>query len=116
MAGDGEGYSGPVTIEAGNTEVRVQAVLRGQFDPIDGRYHWYGRLVPNADLDALVARAPVDVRVVTPEGESFGKMGDADMWGRLRVAGTGRPPFALLTLDEVSDDRLDPAVSGRTSG
>ena len=50
-----DGYSGPVTVLVGGAEVSGEAVLRVYFEPIDGRYHWYGRLAPSAELDELVA-------------------------------------------------------------
>lgn len=116
MSGDEDGYSGELTIRIGADEVRVHGTLRGQFDPIDGHYHWYGRLAPDDGLTGRAARAPLEVRVVTPEGQGEAKMGDVDMWGRLRVAGIGRPPFPLPTLDEDPAERRECAVSGRTHG
>jgi hypothetical protein len=84
----GESYDGPARI--GSTEVTVR--LRGHFEPIDGRFHWWGRV--GAD-ETLVAEhtAGASVTLVTPHGEAIGKLGDVDPWGRFRVAGTGRPPF-----------------------
>lgn len=114
---DHEGYAGPVTIRVADSEIEVQATLRGQFDPIDGRYHWYGRLASHDRLARLAGRAPAEVTVVTSEGASNGRMGDADFWGRLRVAGVGRPPFAIATLD--GDDPGEPnvlAASGMPDG
>ena len=87
-----DGYSGPVTVVVDDTEVAGEAVLRGYFEPIDGRYHWYGRLAANPELDALV-HGSVAAELRTPVGTAPGKVGDVDTWGRYRIAGVGRPPF-----------------------
>lgn len=80
-------YDGAVTLVAGDRTVETTAVLRGHFEPIDGRFHWYGRLAP-VDLSS-----GADVTVTTPHGSADGRLSDVDPWGRLRVAGVGRPPF-----------------------
>jgi cation diffusion facilitator CzcD-associated flavoprotein CzcO len=42
--GNGDGYRGPAVLTvAGGGEYQVRVDLRGRFEPIDGRYHWYGR-------------------------------------------------------------------------
>ena len=83
-----EEYAGPVTVVADGREVVLEATLRGAFQPIDGRFHWYGRLAPS---EALTAGATVTLR--TPVGEATGRLSDLDPWGRLRIHGTGRPPY-----------------------
>jgi hypothetical protein len=84
----GESYDGPAQI--GSTEVTVQ--LRGHFEPIDGRFHWWGRVGADAALDAQHTSG-AEVMLVTPHGKAPGKLTDVDPWGRFRVSGTGRPPF-----------------------
>jgi hypothetical protein len=83
-----ESYEGPARI--GDTVVDVR--LRGRFQPIDGRFHWWGRLAASADLDAQ-HRAGATVTLTTPHGSARGRLSDVDPWGRFRVSGTGRPPF-----------------------
>ena len=93
-----EGYDGPATLVSGDTDVPVEVALRGMFQPIDGRYHWYGRVDANGAVDALVeGRAEVSLR--TPHGEAAARLSDRDPWGRYRVSGAGRPPFTLSTAD-----------------
>jgi hypothetical protein len=92
-----EGYDGPADLVAAGTEVRVEVRLRGLFQPLDGRYHWHGRLAVDGEVDALVeslveSRASVVLR--TPQGDARARLADRDPWGRYRVTGTGRPPFA----------------------
>lgn len=97
---DDPGYCGALTIRIADSEFQTHGTLRGRFDPIDGRYHWYGRLAADERLSLRAERRPAEVTVVTPQGASAGTMGDPDFWGRLRVAGVGRPPFAVPTLEE----------------
>ena len=83
-----EAYDGPATIAGTPVEVR----LRGHFEPIDGRFHWWGRVATNEALDAAHASG-ARITLVTPHGEAAGRLTDLDPWGRFRVSGTGRPPF-----------------------
>lgn len=84
----GAEYDGPVTVVSGGAEVVLDARLRGAFQPIDGRFHWYGRL---GATDALTSGDPVTLR--TEHGQAQGRLSDLDPWGRLRITGTGHPPF-----------------------
>ncbi|WP_306361972.1 FAD-dependent oxidoreductase [Nocardia sp. CC227C] len=96
-------YSGPAVLDAPGLELPVTVTLGGYPDPIDGRYHWYGRITatPDADLPdpgrarvylALPGREPVPARLE-----------ERDPWGNLRIAGTGEPPFPL---EPVAADHL----------
>lgn len=85
----GEQYAGPAEIVGdGDTSVEVTVNLRGGFQPIDGRFHWYGRV---AGHERLASGDRVTIR--TEHGDAEGRLSDVDPWGRLRIAGTGRPPF-----------------------
>jgi uncharacterized protein DUF4873 len=72
--------------------VEVEVRLRGHFEPLDGRFHWFGRI---ATHDVLTARHKPGstVTLVTPHGRAEGRLSDVDPWGRFRISGTGRPPF-----------------------
>ena len=84
-----EEYTGPVTVTASDgSRLETTATLRGHFEPIDGRFHWWGRLAAD---DTFSPGATVSV--TTPHGTATGRLSDPDPWGRLRVTGTGRPPF-----------------------
>ncbi|GAA2697501.1 MULTISPECIES: DUF4873 domain-containing protein [Actinosynnema] len=91
--GDHEGYSGPAVLLIGDREVPVEVDLRGFFQPIDGRYHWYGRIAADPLVTELVAAGARTAGLRTPTGTATGSLGDEDPWGRYRVAGTGAPPF-----------------------
>ena len=93
-----EGYDGPADLVGDGRTVGVVVRLRGAFQPIDGRYHWHGRLAAGGDVDALVAEAAdprAGVLLRTPHGEAPARLSDRDPWGRYRVSGTSRPPFPL---------------------
>ena len=62
-----ERYDGPAAIAG--TEVDV--LLRGHFEPIDGRFHWWGRIAPNARIDSEQSSGNT-VTLVTPHGEASG--------------------------------------------
>ena len=87
-----KGYDGPAEVLTDQGPVDVTVRLRGAFQPIDGRFHWYGRVVHQGRLDGP-GRAASDVVLRTPVGEATGRLSDEDPWGRLRIAGTGRPPY-----------------------
>ena len=80
-------YDGPADLAG--TQVRVR--LRGHFQPIDGRFHWWGRLA--ADPALAVHRPGSTVTLLTPYGAAEGTLADLDPWGRYRISGTGQPPF-----------------------
>ncbi|MGI9158071.1 MAG: DUF4873 domain-containing protein [Marmoricola sp.] len=90
---DPEGYDGPAAVvDEGGSRIDVEVRLRGHFEPIDGRFHWYGRIQPS-DALARAHRAGASVTVRTPVGEAAGRLSDVDPWGRFRITGAGRPPF-----------------------
>ncbi|MGH3712674.1 MAG: DUF4873 domain-containing protein [Micromonosporaceae bacterium] len=93
---DEDGYQGDATLRVAATELAVEVTLRGQFQPIDGRFHWYGRIAADPALDTLAAgrRTPATIR--TPHGAATGDLSDPDPWGRYRITGTGKPPFPLV--------------------
>jgi hypothetical protein len=91
MSDDHDAYDGAVTLTTdaptGPAALETTATLRGHFEPIDGRFHWYGRLT------APSLTPGTTVTLTTPHGSATGRLSDLDPWGRLRVAGVGRPPF-----------------------
>jgi hypothetical protein len=94
---DEEGYTGPATLLLEDTELDVNVVLRGHFEPIDGYYHWYGRIQTSDELTELLGGKNRPAVLRTPEGEAGGQLSDPDTWGRYRITGTSRPPFAVAT-------------------
>jgi Domain of unknown function (DUF4873) len=88
-----DGYEGPATLRVDTTELPVTVTLAGHFEPIDGKYHWYGRIHPNHTLTTLVGAKKTQAHLKTPTGESTGALTDPDPWGRYRITGTTTPPF-----------------------
>lgn len=82
-----EQYDGPARIEDHEVAVR----LRGHFEPIDGRFHWWGRIAADPTMDEHTSGSTVVIE--TPHGTAAGRLSDVDPWGRFRIAGTGSPPF-----------------------
>lgn len=97
-----DGYTGPASIILGDTEVEVSVKLRGHFQPIDGYFHWYGRIAANDALSELIGNAKRTALIRTSEGEATGQIADPDPWQRLRITGTSRPPYSVPTsLEEI---------------
>jgi hypothetical protein len=92
---DDDGYTGPATLVVDEREVAVEVDLRGHFQPIDGRYHWYGRLRANSELDELVGGRKRTALLRTDEGEATGEVSDPDPWQRYRITGISKPPFTV---------------------
>ena len=94
---DEDGYQGPATLVLEDREVAVEVDVRGHFQPIDGRYHWYGRLQANAELDELVGGRKQKAVLRTQDGEASGEISDPDPWHRYRITGVSKPPFKVPT-------------------
>jgi hypothetical protein len=92
-----DGYDGPATLVFDGAEVAVTVALRGNFEPVDGRYHWYGRVQPSAELTERLGTRNGTAVLRTPVGEATGVLSDPDTWGRYRVSGTSTPPFEIPT-------------------
>jgi hypothetical protein len=91
------GYTGPARLLVADHEVRVHVDLRGHFQPIDGRYHWYGRLAASDELDTLVGGRKQTAVLRTGDGEATGEVSDPDPWRRYRITGVSTPPFRIDT-------------------
>ncbi|MCS7479713.1 DUF4873 domain-containing protein [Umezawaea endophytica] len=94
---DEEGYRGGAELlfDSEQAPVRVEVELRGFFQPIDGRYHWYGRVTANDQVSTLVEAGTRTALLRTPTGEAQGTLTDPDPWHRYRVSGTSTPPFKI---------------------
>lgn len=91
---DDEGYDGPATLLHDGERIDVAARLAGAFDPVAGKYHWYGRVSAERDLAPL---AGTRMSLCTPYGTAETALADLDPWGRARVEGFGAAPFEVTT-------------------
>jgi cation diffusion facilitator CzcD-associated flavoprotein CzcO len=86
--------------------------LRGRFEPIDGRYHWYGRLNRDDGLTATLTQGRGTGVLTTPQGAAACEVSDPDPWQRYRVTGSSRPPFATPDVDSAEAEQdAEPAAS-----
>jgi Domain of unknown function (DUF4873) len=92
-----DGYDGSAELIDGTTTIPVEVKLRGHFDPISGKYSWYGRVAATPEVAALVDGGVRKVLLRTPHAEVETALSDIDPWGRPRVEGFGDAPFEVLT-------------------
>lgn len=93
MADHEDGYTGPATLHVDGQDLPAHVQLDARHEPHDGRLHWFGRL--RLDADATVPTGATEIELTTPGGRAGARIGDRDLWGRYRVTGVGRPPYAL---------------------
>jgi hypothetical protein len=91
-----DGYEGPAELVEGTCVVPVDVTLAGQFDPISGSYHWYGRVAASPQVTALVDAGVRTLVLRTPFASVDTALSDVDPWGRPRVEGFGATPFEVL--------------------
>ena len=90
-----EEYAGPARLVVDDLEIAVHVHLSGHFEPIAGQYQWAGRVQPSDEVRATL-RPNVAVRLHTAGGHvADGTVREEDPWGGFRLAGSGRPPFAV---------------------
>lgn len=87
----GVSWDGPAEVIVDRTVHVVEVLLRCEFQPLDGRTHWYGRIEASPALVESDSGAAVTLH--TPHGSATGRLSDRDPWGRFRISGLGRPPF-----------------------
>jgi hypothetical protein len=93
---DEDGYRGPARLDVGDSTIDVDVVLGGHLEPLDGKYHWYGRVAQHDDVDAAKKRGVTVARLAIADGASAeGRLAEHDAWGNMRITGLGRPPFKL---------------------
>jgi Domain of unknown function (DUF4873) len=97
MSAEEDGYDGSAELIDGTTTIPVEVKLRGHFDPISGKYSWYGRVAATPEVASLVDGGVRKVRLRTPHAEVETALSDIDPWGRPRVEGFGDAPFEVLT-------------------
>jgi len=87
-------YEGAAVLVTADRRIDVHVHLSGHFEPIDGRYHWAGRVAPHPDVAALArgGRRAVTVQIgQSPEAPA--RIAEVDPWGGVRLTGVSRPPW-----------------------
>jgi cation diffusion facilitator CzcD-associated flavoprotein CzcO len=99
--GDTDGYEGTAVVEVGRSRFDVQVRLRGHFQPIDGRYHWYGRISAHEGLDGVLGSGKAAGVLTTAEGSAPCELSEPDPSRRYRVTGISTPPFRTADTAEL---------------
>lgn len=95
-----DGYAGPATLVVGDDVVAVTVHLAGHLEPLDGRYHWYGRIERCAALVAAKdAGATTGDLVIGDGAPATLRLAEHDAWGHVQVSGTGAPPYPLESVE-----------------
>lgn len=79
------------TAEIAGTRVRLHA--GGRFEPVDGRYHWAGRVEPEPRLVRLLRSGRRDVEIRIGERVTRARLTEVDPWGGVRITGVGTPAW-----------------------
>ena len=87
-------YEGMAELVRGELRRTVQVFLNGHFEPLDGRYHWYGRVHDDVRDFARPNREPLMLSVAGG-AQTQAHLEECDPWGHARIAGVGAPPFTL---------------------
>lgn len=97
-----EDYRGPAVLSCADTRIPVTVVLGGHREPLDGKFHWYGRIDADDRVRSLKESGQSEVTVTLPDGRPApGRLAEVDPWGHVRVTGVGVPPFPLETLADI---------------
>jgi hypothetical protein len=91
---DEDGYRGPARLAVNDDTIDVDVVLGGHLEPLDGKYHWYGRVVRNVSVDVAKSEGATVVGLsIDGRTSSAGRLAEHDAWGNMRITGLGAPPF-----------------------
>ena len=92
-------YRGPGVLTSGDLAVAVEIFLNGHIEPVDGLYHWYGRVVGDG-VDAAKRRNRAPLFLTIGDGpEVPAALAERDPWGHYRISGVGTPPFPLTPVE-----------------
>jgi hypothetical protein len=93
-----EGYAGAAMLHTGGVAVAVTVDVCGRVEPVDGRYHWNGRVAPAPEVAALVRAGRRAVELTVAGGPPApARLGELDPWGGARIVGIGRPPWLSVS-------------------
>jgi hypothetical protein len=90
------GYEGAATLHVDGHAVDVTVHLDGHLEPLDGEYHWYGRIQRTAAVVAAKdAGATTGTLVIGAGAPADLRLAEYDAWGHVQVNGIGAPPYEL---------------------
>ncbi|MFD4180672.1 DUF4873 domain-containing protein, partial [Rhodococcus sp. NPDC058514] len=99
---DDAAYAGAARLSTTELALAVEVHLSGHFEPLDGNYHWYGRVAGDG-LTELKRRGRSALHLTIPGGpETAATLGEQDPWGNYRITGVGAPPFPLERVEVVA--------------
>ncbi len=88
------GYDGHAVLLVGDRAVEVTVHLDGHLEPLDGLFHWYGRIERSADVAALKDEGATTAELAIGDGPPVRvRLAEHDPWGHVQVNGTGGPPY-----------------------
>lgn len=94
---DVEAYSGHAFVQIESERYPATVVLAGHFEPLDGRYHWGGRILPLREV-AEAVRSGVRSATLHVEDRAFAvHLAEVDPWSGVRIRASGTPPWAAAT-------------------
>jgi cation diffusion facilitator CzcD-associated flavoprotein CzcO len=99
-------FAGPAVLSVGDDSYDVRVWLSGRVEPVDGRYHWGGRIAAHDGVAQLVrdGRRAVTLRTADGRGSAVpARLGEVDAWGGIGVRATGTPPWAGAAGPDSSD-------------
>lgn len=96
MAGD-EAYSGHAVVQIECARYPATVVLAGHFEPLDGRYHWGGRILPVREVADAVRRGARAATLLVDDRPFAVQLAEVDPWSGVRIRAIGAPPWAAIT-------------------
>jgi hypothetical protein len=102
------GYNGAALLLVGDRTLDVIVHLDGHLEPLDGLFHWYGRIERSDDVVAAKdERATTADLVIAGGPPATLRLAEYDPWGHVQVSGTGAPPYPLEGIEvEIPDTVL----------
>ncbi|MEW1588081.1 DUF4873 domain-containing protein [Micromonospora vinacea] len=82
-------YHGPADVEG----TPVRAHLSGRWEPVDGRFHWGGRIEPEPRVADLLRSGRRDVALRIAGRVRAARLAEIDPWGGVRITGVGDAPW-----------------------
>jgi len=90
------GFSGEASLIVGDQVMDVVVHLDGHLEPLDGRFHWYGRIEGCAAVEAVKdAGATTGLLVIGELPPAELRLAEYDPWGHVQVKGVGAPPYPM---------------------